>query len=242
MAVNACDICGCIPVSMDDRFFYQAAINLLCDISTNTAGGGGGGGDVNLTQVGGVAIALGQAAMAASLPVVLASNQTAIPVTTVIPGTAATNLGKAHNAALSTGDTGVASWAVRDDTNSQVTTTNGRYQPLIVDNLNGLKVATAQRTTFTHTQPTFTTATSFSLLAANTARRYLLIQNNSAANIMISLNNGTLTGIVPTSTNLGIVLAPNTAYESPPNAVPTAAITGYQTSGGSINTVTVVEA
>ena len=45
-----------------------------------TGGGGGGTSDVNLTEVGGAAIALGQAAMAASLPVVLASNQTAVPV------------------------------------------------------------------------------------------------------------------------------------------------------------------
>lgn len=44
------------------------------------AGGGGGGGNVNLIQVGGSAIAIGQAAMAASLPVVIASNQSAIPV------------------------------------------------------------------------------------------------------------------------------------------------------------------
>jgi hypothetical protein len=36
--------------------------------------------DVNLTQVGGAAIALGQAASAASIPVVLASDQSAIPV------------------------------------------------------------------------------------------------------------------------------------------------------------------
>jgi hypothetical protein len=39
-----------------------------------------GGGDVNLIQVGGTAVSLGQKAMAASLPVVLASNQSAVPV------------------------------------------------------------------------------------------------------------------------------------------------------------------
>lgn len=39
-----------------------------------------GGSTTNLTAVGGAAIALGQAAMAASLPVVIASNQTAVPV------------------------------------------------------------------------------------------------------------------------------------------------------------------
>lgn len=43
-------------------------------------GGGGGGGDVNLTEVGGVAITLGQKAMAASLPVVVASDQSALTV------------------------------------------------------------------------------------------------------------------------------------------------------------------
>lgn len=37
--------------------------------------------NVNLTQVGSAAVALGQAAMAASIPVVVASNQTAIPNT-----------------------------------------------------------------------------------------------------------------------------------------------------------------
>ncbi len=43
--------------------------------------GGTGGGDVNLTEVGGVAVSLGQKTMAASVPVVLASDETALPVT-----------------------------------------------------------------------------------------------------------------------------------------------------------------
>lgn len=51
-------------------------------LPTGTGGGGGGssGGNVNVTEVGGAAIALGQAAMAASLPVAIASNQSAVPV------------------------------------------------------------------------------------------------------------------------------------------------------------------
>jgi hypothetical protein len=40
----------------------------------SSIGGGGGGGDMNLIQVGGFAIALGQAIEAASIPVVLASD------------------------------------------------------------------------------------------------------------------------------------------------------------------------
>lgn len=48
--------------------------------------------DVNLTKVGGVAVALGNTTMSASIPVTIASNQTALPVTltsTTITGTVA---------------------------------------------------------------------------------------------------------------------------------------------------------
>lgn len=45
---------------------------------------GGGGGNVNLTEVGGSAITLGQATEAASLPVVIASNQSPVPVSGTI--------------------------------------------------------------------------------------------------------------------------------------------------------------
>ncbi len=48
-----------------------------------TTAGAGGVSDVNLDEVGGVNITLGQKAMAASLPVVIASDQTAVPVTTL---------------------------------------------------------------------------------------------------------------------------------------------------------------
>lgn len=58
----------------------------------STISGGGGGGAVNLTQVGGSAIAIGQAAMAASLPVVIASNQSSIPISN-FPATVTLNKG-----------------------------------------------------------------------------------------------------------------------------------------------------
>lgn len=49
-------------------------------IAGGSGGGGGSGGNVNLTQVGGTAFALGQATMAGSLPVAIASNQSAVKV------------------------------------------------------------------------------------------------------------------------------------------------------------------
>lgn len=91
------------------------------------------------------------------------------------------------------------------------------------------------------TTPTIANATSVTLAAAKADRKYLLIQNNSAANIMVSLSGLVLTGIVPTSTNKGIVIQPGGNYETPPNYATVTAITVYQISGGSINTVSVVE-
>jgi len=52
---------------------------------TVTANQGGAPWTQNLTQVGGSAVALGQAAMASSIPVVISSNQTTIPVSIANP-------------------------------------------------------------------------------------------------------------------------------------------------------------
>lgn len=96
----------------------------------------------------------------------------------------------------------------------------------------------------TTTTPTINTAASTVILAANPNRKLLIIQNNSAANIMIGLNNETLTGIVPSATNKGYVL-PSTAGSNTlvlkDMSLPSGAITAYQTSGGAINTVVVIE-
>lgn len=93
--------------------------------------------------------ALGQAASAASLSVVVASDQSTIPVSlasvpshavtnagtfavqasSVVPGTGATNLGKAEDAAHSSGDVGVMSLFVRNDTRGTLSGTDGDYTP-----------------------------------------------------------------------------------------------------------------
>lgn len=96
----------------------------------------------------------------------------------------------------------------------------------------------------TTTTPTIATATSTEILAANGFRKFLLIQNNSAADVAIGLNGETLTGIAPTSTNKCFVLKSTAGlnivrFED--GFVPAGAISCYQTSGGNINTVVVVE-
>jgi hypothetical protein len=102
----------------------------------------------------------GQATMANSEPVVLASDQTSIPVaatlqagsaaigklaansgvdigdvdvTSVIPGTGATNLGKAVDSVAGSTDTGVTGLFIRDDALSTITPAEGDYAPGRVD-------------------------------------------------------------------------------------------------------------
>lgn len=122
------------------------------------------------------------------------------------------------------------------------TLTNTQASPLQLD-VNGRLITTPRpvRATPTETTPSVATATSVQLLAANATRSYLLIQNNSAADIMVSLSGNTLTGIAPTATNKGIVLKPGASYDNPAHYVTNSAVTCYQTSGSTINTIYVLE-
>jgi hypothetical protein len=66
-----------------------------------------------------------------------------VDVTSVVPGTAATNLGKAEDAAHSSGDTGVMALAVRADAGATgnpttLATSSGDYIPLATDSANRL--------------------------------------------------------------------------------------------------------
>ena len=96
----------------------------------------------------------------------------------------------------------------------------------------------------TTTTPTIATDTSTTVLAANPFRKFLLIQNHSGASIGVGLEGQTLTGINPSATNKCFNL------DNTNNAnrlifldgfIPGGPITVYQTSGASINTVTVIE-
>lgn len=62
-----------------------------------------------------------------------ATNGLDVDVTRVIPGTSATHLGKAEDAAHTTGDVGVMALSVRQDTAAALSGTDADYQPLITD-------------------------------------------------------------------------------------------------------------
>lgn len=64
-----------------------------------------------------------------------------VDVTSIIPGTGATNLGKAKDSASGSTDTGVAILAVRDDEQAAITPADGDYTTLTVDKYGKLKVS-----------------------------------------------------------------------------------------------------
>jgi len=63
-----------------------------------------------------------------------------VDVTSVIPGTGATNLGKAVDTAAGATDTGIASLAIRDDALTTLTPVDGDYVPLRVNSTGALHV------------------------------------------------------------------------------------------------------
>ena len=72
-----------------------------------------------------------------------ATNGLDVDVTRVIPGTSATHLGKAADAAAGSTDTGIAIYAIRDDALSTLTPAEGDYAPLRVNSTGALHVTGA---------------------------------------------------------------------------------------------------
>lgn len=111
----------------------------------------------------GAAALVGQKAMAASLPVVVASDQSAVPVSgtvavstiagAITPGTAAANLGKAEDAGHVSSDTGVLALAVRVDVPNLPTAANTNantdYSAPSVDDHGVVWVRTRQLVSYT---------------------------------------------------------------------------------------------
>lgn len=105
----------------------------------------GSSGDVNVSQYGGVATTLGQKTKTASIPVVLASDEDALPITDnggslTVDGTVtatiaagASTIAKAEDAAHSSGDVGVMSLGVRNDAGATTFCADQDYSPIAVD-------------------------------------------------------------------------------------------------------------
>ena len=127
--------------------------------------------------------------------------------TSVTPGTAAANLGKAEDVAHASGDVGVYALAVRDDTPAAHSGTDGDYESLHVNADGGLWVSSIPCTTGgltifrsldldeTEEEVKATAGCVFSLWFTNTATstRWLKFYNATAANVTVGTTTPVLT-------------------------------------------------
>jgi len=109
----------------------------------------------NVAMMNGVAVTMGNGVSGTGVQrVTIASDSTgniATIGTSVTPGTSATHLGKAEDAAHTNGDVGVMSLAVRRDTAAASSGTTGDYEPLSTDALGKIWTAQSQTEDAAHT-------------------------------------------------------------------------------------------
>lgn len=132
--------------------------------------------------------------------------------TSVTPGTAAGNLGKAEDAAHASGDTGVAAWGVRNDNLATTFGNDQDYGPLATD-LNG-RVMVSQKAATATLASVSTSTTSATLISANSARIGATITNEAATVLFVKF--GTTASATSYVVSLaGAAAAPYSYYEVP---------------------------
>lgn len=141
--------------------------------------------------------------------------------TSVTPGTAAANLGKAEDAAHTTGDVGVFSLAVRNDTLADVTNTTADYSQISADLKGRVMTAGAPRALKANTQTSLSNTTSETTIIAATASTFhdvygLILANTGATTTKVSIRDdtaGTVRAIieVPTLETRGFMLPVDSA-------------------------------
>lgn len=127
--------------------------------------------------------------------------------TSVTPGTAAANLGKAEDAAHASGDTGVFALGVRNDNGATTYGADQDYTPMATDK-NGRGIVTQKAATGTQTSVA-SSATNVTLLAANSARLGATLFNDSTAVCYVRF------AATATSSNYSVQLLSNSYYEVP---------------------------
>lgn len=127
--------------------------------------------------------------------------------TSVTPGTAAANLGKAEDAAHASGDTGVFVLGVRNDNGATTYGADQDYGPLATDK-NGRNLITSKAPTGTQTSVA-SSASNVTLLAANSARLGATLYNDSTQICYVRFS------ATATTSNYSVQLLSNSYYEVP---------------------------
>lgn len=160
-----------------------------------------------------------------ALRVELANNGTGVMTSigsitsSIVPGTGATNLGKAEDASHTSGDTGVFILGVRNDTILDRTTADNEYAPISTDGAGRVLVNIAPTTTWITGNISLATTTSTQVIAAAGAgvRNFITgvqISNTGSTATLITFQDGS------GGTTLGYTIAPagggsNITYQVP---------------------------
>lgn len=148
--------------------------------------------------------------------------------TGIVPGVAATSLGKAEDAVHASGDTGVQALGVRNDNAAtDMTSGNGDYSSLATD-IKGAQFVRDRTGSAAVTSVAYVATTSTTLIAANAARRGLTIFNNSTVSgLYINLAGGTASATTGASQKIAVG-----GYYEVPAPCTTTAVTGFWETGG----------
>lgn len=146
----------------------------------------------------------------------------AVQTTSDTPGTGATNLGKAEDAASASGDTGVFTLGVRNDTVADTTNTNGDYTQFSTDVKGHVLTANAPRLLKVQQQTTITSSTAETTVLTAVASTFLdvygiIVANSSASATKVTFKDATAgtTRIVmeiPAGDQRGFMLPMDGAY------------------------------
>lgn len=178
---------------------------------------------VNVNQIGGTGITLGQKAMASSEPVTIASDQSAVPVSgtvavstiagAITPGTAAANLGKAEDAGHVSGDTGILALAVRVDVpnlpTAAPTSANTDYAAVATDAYGVTWVRKRQLPTYTANYRLAEAASQLDLtftFAANTNKQVATIYHTAGATKTVKIRKVSVFYTTLTAAIIGVEL------------------------------------
>lgn len=143
-----------------------------------------------------------------------ATNGLDVDVTRVVPGTSASHLGKAEDAAHASGDVGVGALAVRQDAEAALAGTDGDYTFMGVDALNRLRVRNVE---FLHASGGATPYKNLDVdesedeikgsagkimwlhvMNLSAEKRYLKFYDDTAANVTVGTTTPVLTLPIPT--------------------------------------------
>lgn len=143
-----------------------------------------------------------------------------VDVTSIVPGTGATNLGKAEDAVHATGDVGVMALSVRTNTATARAGTDGDYQPLITDTNGRLHVKLPSNEPINMAQMSGVNVTMGNGVSGTGVQR-VTIASDSTGQVKLAANSGVDVGDVDV-----------TSISAGSNLIGDVGISGARTSGG----------